>query len=77
VPMRREPGLTREVPVELGGERAGIADADAALVRVPAGRPRVAISHSGAVYLSRSGPASTACAAASRATGTRNGEHDT
>ena len=28
-------------------------------------------------YLSRSGPARTACAAASRATGTRNGEHDT
>ena len=28
-------------------------------------------------YLSRSAPASTACAAASRATGTRNGEHDT
>ena len=28
-------------------------------------------------YLSRSGPASTACAAASRATGTRNGEHET
>ena len=28
-------------------------------------------------YLSRSAPARTACAAASRATGTRNGEHDT
>ena len=28
-------------------------------------------------YLSRSGPVNTAWAAASRATGTRNGEHDT
>jgi hypothetical protein len=35
------------------------------------------IERVGGGYLSRSVPARAACAAASRATGTRNGEHDT
>ena len=64
-----------------GGEPGpSVADADATLIGVPApwglalGRNRLGSRG----YVSRvAAPARTACAAASRATGTRNGEHDT
>ena len=62
-------GRGRAERVERGEVRGGVRDAGAALVRVPA--------RADARYLSRSGPVSTACAAARRATGTRNGEHET
>ena len=56
--------------------RPRVGDADPALVGVPA-RPTGGLGHDGVGYLSRSAETSTACAAASRATGTRNGEHET
>ena len=72
-------GRTQGVePVEMG---TGIADPDPALVGIPARRDGAASGASGiggvGRYLSRSALARTAWAAASRATGTRNGEHDT
>ena len=60
--------------VERGEMRRGVARPRSLAVRVPAGRTG---SEAARAYLSRSGPVSTACAAASRATGTRNGEHET
>jgi len=61
--------------------RTGVGDADPTVVWIPAGRPDECVRRLGHVaaecYLSRSALARTAWAAASRATGTRNGEHDT
>jgi hypothetical protein len=61
-----------------GGDAPAIPIADGRYEGVvyPASAPRRARSGCGPTYLSRS-PERTACAAASRATGTRNGEHDT
>ena len=65
--------LTRPQPaiVAIATERRGI---QKETPYPPAHRVRTATTGR---YLSRSGPVSTAWAAASRATGTRNGEHET
>ena len=64
--------------VEPGEMRPCITDPDPALVGIPARWAGTSLGHRGdGRYLSRSAMARTAWAAASRATGTRNGEHDT